>query len=1296
MRLSREEAIQQLKDWFEVLEACAQGLEHGEAHIEKVVEASRDEYMRHADAEVRMWTAKVLLQGLRIFVPEPPLGLRQRLAAMELFVEQIGALATPRSSTLHANGVSLLESFASLRAFCLIFECEGEDRRLISALLTACLAAARADREGALEGLLARLLADVLDEFDAMPQEVIRTLLSELTAPRRQRGALVGAGAAAAGAGTPAQRASELVRRVLGSLAHRNAVLPINEFLSSALFSDKRRAEEAAAGGAAEMEELEESARASKMQLEMHLNAVFELFTIDAALVSRIFPNLQADLLCKEPVRRRLVTVLVGRMLAHCPSLGQGSASAAAAAPLLQRYPLLFDRHLERMTDADVEVRLGVLDGARDMLATAVACRSREVQLRSLGGGRGHGASTSGTEAWGSAADRIKACLALRCLDPAEEVRLKVLSVVFDIASSSSFGLALLSSVLPVIFGRILDKRPHVRTACAEAMAKLYEVHALPLIVDGESEALPDLKFAPRLLCEAFHVFAQSRLGHTSFIEELIEKHFLGCALHSASGAAAARARALVAFCGAALGEGRSAQGLALLLYRKRETNAALRRYLHLRMRRAGPVLEFNRPRDAGQGSLQLTRASDGDAAGDAAAVASAVAASALQELARLSPATEDRNATPEALLVNLRTLDAVRDKALWSHLERLISPTEELRTDEMPALLAELARLLRAQRLTELGFVLRRALLSTWLLPEHVPAVIEAWDADDTAEPGAANAASSSKRRRSRKVDPALEAQAEPSATQLVVRSLSKYFPGPFLQHAFAISQRLTRAEPDAARSALSVLSALGKHAGASRTSEEGSDVSLQLPELGADGLVAGLVQVVQGAFSELPLARGSICRKAVRALSVLPNTEPWAALDQMLDWVEEQCSEAEERGNGPPVMAMHLAAACLERIFEFGDACPEGTLQHGREEKWVRLAGTAEQPGAPLLSDILCASVELFLAVRSTDRIAELLIKSNELPVDSQLQLASIVLRPLRRGTVSVTTELLDELSAHICGIFAADSSSAVGDMDRLLAGFVKLHKPVPVHVRLADRLRLCVTLPTVFALAPLKKYRETVQRMLQTSMLKALRQSAACKEPYLDFAVACFIHFLSRLEPFKTECSAALTKYPLSSKVSEIFVEALLRCEPGRNLELAVVALRVCDRTRFFQDKELPASDAVQKAASVLRHVVEKNCPELGRQGTALLQTAERGSMPSELYAIRQDIGQQPQALTMGGEGGRAPAAMGAIADKVSDVARPMAAAARAGGGMGSSSATKRPLAVVGPAEVLGESAKRPHCA
>ena len=51
-----------------------------------------------------------------------------------------------------------------------------------------------------------------------------------------------------------------------------------------------------------------------------------------------------------------------------------------------------------------------------------------------------------------------------------------------------------------------------------------------------------------------------------------------------------------------------------------------------------------------------------------------------LERLGRLSPTMDDKYSRPEAVAAHLRAFDAVRDKALWKQLEKLLDPLVQVR----------------------------------------------------------------------------------------------------------------------------------------------------------------------------------------------------------------------------------------------------------------------------------------------------------------------------------------------------------------------------------------------------------------------------------------------------------------------------------------------------------------------------------------------------------------------------------------------------------------------------------------
>lgn len=1153
--ISRTEALTRLKEAEAVLARTDQG--QGKPLEACVKAAAADELLRHPDREVRLWAAKCLAEALRIFAPEPPLDDQRLRAVLQLFLEQLLSLNDPTShSYVHAFG--LLERLTEIRGFMLLFVCP-DPEELLANLVSTCLAAARGTGNEAaarLETQLAQLLTSILAEADDIPKTTLIALVEELM-PRRCSSSAAG-----------------LVRRVLGGLANRSAALPINDFLNTSLYadSDPVDGEDVATEG---------SSKLSQDRLEALLCAIFELYVIEPSLVSRVIPNLHTDLQCPDPDRRRAVTALVGQMLSHYPQSGSGShLSSSPRPPLALTHPLLVDRHRDRLGDADDGVRLTALEGCFSLLEAAAALKGaeREGLERS---------AVAHRSAMVAAAEACRERLAERSLDPNDAVRLRAVEIVAEIASQSEAGLSLLLPVLPEMFKRILDKKSRVREACAEAAARLYGKHALPAWMDGRYEDAQLLNWIPQLLCEAYSVFIGGRLGHVAQLEEYIEQHILGC---GANLEAKQRAFALFGFYNSASkGPEAAVRGLALLFSRKREANAGLRNFLRLRIAKAAPLMEPH----AATGSSALVPVTHDDTSTDQAS-----AASLLEHLARMSPTLEDKMARPETLLVHLRALDAVRDKALWAQLDRLADLCIKDASQDMASLLGELDRLLRVHRLAELAPLLRRSLLSTWLLPDQVQTWLDVWAQSQRGD----------------------EVPDIVAAARQVLGEIPRYFPGAFLGYVKDISKFLATSPGDA-YAALRALAAVGKRL----TTLEGSKLGCALA---ADDFVNLLLKAIQLAGRDVT-TRGAAARKSVKALLLLKE-DAKNAMEQFLLWAEENASESEDSS-----LALHLAAACLERI-DRSDNNP-GSFSR---KTWIETARKLVDATSQASSEVRCAAAELITAAGDEEEISALLsvpLPVIDVPSDAVVEeevvvevlvdpfpvhAACFALRSVRRGTVLLTTRLLSAIASRACACLAV--GRPVSEAQRLLEALQGLQRPPAAsQVRLADRLRLCTTLPTVFAIATLKRHRDPVQRMLQASLLKAARQCSTRQEPLLDFAVACFVHFLSRLDLFKLEATASASAFPVSSKISAFFCEALLRSDPHQAAELAGVALRVCDRVRYFVDREEPHSDLIHRAASVLRYVVEKRCPELGVQGAALLQGAARGSMPAELFAIRQGL-------------------------------------------------------------------------
>eukprot|EP00435_Cladocopium_sp_Y103_P052134 s1152_g16.t1 len=1108
-----------------------------------------DALMRHPAADVRCCAAKCLAEVLRIFVPSPPLEKERMQPILELFLEQLALLKDP-SGPSYTDAFGLLERLTEIRGFMLVFDCP-EPENIIVSLVSTCVSAVRPGKSGAetynqLENLMAPLLTNILGEADEIPKKALAELLEELIIDQKRA----------------AQNATGLVRRVLAGLASKSAAAPINDYVNKALFTDdEQRAEQK---GAKQVQAL--GYNMAQDRLEGLLYATYELYSIHPSLVARVLPNLQADLQNANPDRRRATTAVIGQILAHCHQQAIDSMALATS------NAALVDRFRERLGDADDGVRMTALEGTGAIMQSAI--QGEVADLRPIM----------------VAAESLRERLADRCLDPNDAIRLRAVEIITEGA-----GLTFTLPILPDACRRILDKKPRVREACAEASAHLYATHALWRWTEGRFQEAQKLNWIPQLLCEAYAAFCSSRLGYVAQLEEHIEQHVLGCGAGLSDGQ---RALAMLGFyTSAAQGQNvvceSAAHGLSVVFSKKRDCHKLLQQFIQLRIAKGAPLAA----EDAGSMALVPHNEEQPQQV------------EILERLGRLSPTMDDKYSRPDAVAAHLRAFDAVRDKALWKQLEKLLDPLVQENTSQLGESLQELDRLLRVHRLSELAPLVRRALLSTWLLPDQVAQLLDLWKGGTIEVLDEA---------------PCSELVA---AARTTISSLSKTFPGAFMPFAGELAKQLPDSSAEDAKVILQTLAAIAKRVLQKPVDEN----SLQLSTEGLSQMLLDALAVAGDSRS----SRASMSRKVAKILLLLPSAERSTVCMDLLRWAEENVSgdaPADEASVNAAAMALQLAAALLEwskrHLEDFPQLEPEDWLKEAK-----KVLATPNSQRDDRRSDVQCAAADLLAVTGSTDDVTDVLLAPST--VSESLALTNSAgedgawawfdplpvhaccasLRALRLGCVQLSTKLLANLAGRFAASMASDRPTI--DAENLLESLLTMKRSsIASQLKPAERLRVCTALPTVFALAPLKKHRDTAQRMLQGS-LKAAWQGSQLE--LLDFAVACFVHFLSRLDIFKKEVSARISAFPESSKVAAFFCEALLRCDAPHSAELLGVALRVCDRD--------PSSDAVHRAGSVLRYVAEKRCPELGLQGAALLHGAARGSMPAQLFAIRQPTGAAP---------------------------------------------------------------------
>eukprot|EP00927_Polykrikos_kofoidii_P050233 TRINITY_DN44153_c0_g1_i1.p1 TRINITY_DN44153_c0_g1~~TRINITY_DN44153_c0_g1_i1.p1 ORF type:complete len:1307 (+),score=203.04 TRINITY_DN44153_c0_g1_i1:52-3921(+) len=1211
----RAEAVAHLQELVEVLYDTPQG-EGSDEIAERVREAAEDGFVSHPEREVRLGVAVCLAEGLRVFAPDTLLDNRQMRAAIGLFLEQLSVLGDARGSGPPQRVLALLERLAQVNVFVLLTQFDDAEA-LISSLVDVCFGAAKRWKGSHFEVLLGQILVSVFQETDVVPAATLVALLRELHAPTSPLATVHSASTSILSQPledvTVKQRATGLpadqdvtgarghARRILGYLARKRAAQQVNELIIGALANGGDDA--CVLGGPHSTEN--DGVTATEL-----LDIIYELYTVNPALADRILPHLHAELQSVDVERRHGITRLVGRLLAHdaCQrgSLWGGVSTAVVGQkPLATSFPSLREQFLKRLEDLDESVRLAALEGVLGIL--------RAVASVSVSGHRAgfvdHNSLTPAV-APSTAASSIVNVLESRCLDPSDVVRLQVVHIAVEVAMTSLEGVKLMHPVLPVILRRIMDKRPDIRETCAVLAARLYSQHALPSWIDGRQETGLLLNCIPQLMCEAYAVFVGGRAGYTGQLEKLIEEHLLGCTLPLD---ARQRGLAFAGFYACVSGSSPAVQGLDLLLSRKRDANHALLQYLRHRCEKNASIAEESVSSEA---IVPCHSEATGLATYDGP-----VPAAALEVLARFSPEADDKTARIESLLFNLRQLDAVRNSAFWMQLDRLCFQSSFERSEDLPGLMMDFENLLRVHHLVELTALLRRAILKLWMLSDQARALLDIWikAESEALEEGEGQAKTST--------------GAVRRGLGRLMAKMPKMTPDAFLPHAEEFSRRIVDGTLRDIPGALRVLAALGKNASASFDSE-GKQQSFAV-DCGSH-LAALQKAVARLGEQQLGDEEGPSCRRVVRSLDLLTATDQAHCLDQLLRRAEEllnraPCNEA---------VALHLASSCLQRMIATSFDFQSFTLS-SLVDLWITRARSALASSSQTANRSHCAAMTLCSSVPTQEGfissyLHSLRIIGNDaasMATDVGLVGVTSVLRGLRHGFVPLSTDLLTILSSQISAALASDRSDVVSEL--LFNSMQKLHKRSTTSVDLSDRLRLRTTIPTLFAAASTKKHRDGSQRLLQAALANALRQSSSRREPLLDLSVACFLHFLSRLGIFLQEASAKNPAYRGSSKYAAFFVEALFRVDPRGGSTLAVAALQVCDKVRFFVDRERPTSDGVHKAAYVLRHVLERRCPEIvsrkkkGDSGSAAPEASTVVGMPTDLFVLWQP--QDPASQT-----------------------------------------------------------------
>ena len=248
--------------------------------------------------------------------------------------------------------------------------------------------------------------------------------------------------------------------------------------------------------------------------------------------------------------------------------------------------------------------------------------------------------------------------------------------------------------------------------------------------------------------------------------------------------------------------------------------------------------------------------------------------------------------------------------------------------------------------RLGELAPLVRRGLLSTWLLPDQVAQLLDLWKGGATEVIEA----------------PCSELVA---AARTTISSLSKSFPGAFMPFASELAKQLPESSAEDAKVILRTLAAIAK-----RVVQKPDKKSL----LSAKGLSQMLLDALAVAGDDRK-SRASMSRKLAKILLLLPSSDRSTVCMELLKWAEENISDApaDESSAKASAMALQLAAAMLEWSKRYLEDFPQLEPQD-----WLKVAKhvLATPSHDDRRSDVQCAAADLMAVTGSTEDVTDVLL--------------------------------------------------------------------------------------------------------------------------------------------------------------------------------------------------------------------------------------------------------------------------------------------------------------------------------
>jgi hypothetical protein len=388
-----------------------------------------ERFISHSCPLIRLFTACILAEILRIAAPDPPLPMAKLNPVAALFVEQVMPLAR-KDDPLAEYRLALLEHLALVKTFAVF--CDDVD--IVADVFAGAYAVVRPHHSSKLLDLLKDILVTMLDETEFINQVILDAVLAPLIPSRSY---------------TP--EAVQLAATVVNA-SQDMLQIPVCNFLNSALFQGRnrrgdishRQAAQAEAEDIVEEERLGRpfgpSSNSSELMPDLE-HLLVHINRIAPDILIYVIPNLERELHSKDVDRRRrcvhLLSTLFGQNIASCTLLEIPQTDANKRADMFT-YPSLMADFIARIRDSDPKIRITLL-----------------------------GASESLMNLYPALHDELSNRVVERILDKVDDVRLAAIEAASRITP-------LTAHILQQISGRVLDRKIGVRKAAVQALVNSY------------------------------------------------------------------------------------------------------------------------------------------------------------------------------------------------------------------------------------------------------------------------------------------------------------------------------------------------------------------------------------------------------------------------------------------------------------------------------------------------------------------------------------------------------------------------------------------------------------------------------------------------------------------------------------------------------------------------------------------------------------------------------------------------------------------------------------------------------